>query len=194
MGNLIYAGRALIEDMLPTIAFAILVALHVDIRIATAVSAAISVAQLVIYKARKRPIAPLQWASLGLVLVFGTAGILTNDARFLMAKPTLIYAIIGAVMLKRGWMLRYLPPMAEGRGEGAMIAFGYVWAGLMFVTGIANLVVAIAFPASWPLFLATFPTFSKIGLFAIQYLTVRHFAMRQYAAEQAAQTEAVQAA
>jgi intracellular septation protein len=190
MGNLIFAGRALIQDMLPTIAFAVLVALKVDIRVATAVAMLISLGQIGFFAATKRPIAPLQWASLGLVVLFGTAGILTNDARFLMAKPTLIYAIIGVVMLKKGWMLRYLPPVAEGRGAGAMIAFGYVWAGLMFVTGAANLVFALAFTSMWPAFLAIFPTVSKVGLFAIQYLTVRHFAIKETRAAEQAQAEA----
>jgi intracellular septation protein A len=191
MGNLIFAGRGLVQDLLPTIVFAILIALHVDVRIATGTSVAVSVAQIALQGlVWKRPIAPLQWASLGLVLVFGTAGILTNDPRFLMAKPTLIYMIVGVVMLKRGWMLRYLPPHAEGRGGSAMIAFGYVWAGLMFVTGAANLVTAVWFPAIWPAYLAIFPTTSKLALFAIQYLTVRHVAMREAMAEAAAKGQA----
>jgi intracellular septation protein len=190
LGNLIFAGRGLVQDMLPTIVFAILIALHVDVRLATATSVALSLAQIALRGlVLKRPIAPLQWAGLGLVLVFGAAGILTNDARFLMAKPTLVYTIVGAVMLKRGWMLRYLPPVAEGRGASAMIAFGYVWAGLMFVTAASNLVVAISFPALWPAYLATFPTASKIALFAVQYATVRRVAMRQFMAEAAAKAQ-----
>jgi intracellular septation protein len=191
MGNLFFAGRALVQDLLPTIVFAILIALHVDVRIATGTSVALSIAQIVLQGlVWKRPIAPLQWASLGLVLVFGTAGILTNDARFLMAKPTLIYTIVGLVMLKRGWMLRYLPPVAQGRGASAMIVFGYVWAGLMFVTAATNLVTAVWFPAIWPAYLAIFPTTSKIALFAVQYLTVRHFAIRELRAEAASQAQA----
>ena len=88
------------------------------------------------------------------------------------------------VMLKKGWMLRYLPPVAQGRGAGVMVVFGYVWAGLMFLTGAANLVTAIWFSAYWPAFMAVFPTVSKVGLFAAQYLTVRTFAMRELKAEQ----------
>jgi intracellular septation protein A len=184
MRNLIFAGRALIQDLLPTIAFAILVAFKVDVRICAAVAAAISLGQIALCAATRRPIAPLQWASLGLVLVFGTASILTNDARFLMAKPTLIYAVIGVVMLRKGWMLRYLPPIAQGRGAGATVVFGYVWAGLMFLTGAANLVTAIWFSAFWPAFMAVFPMVSKIALFAVQYLTVRAFVIRELKADQ----------
>jgi intracellular septation protein A len=194
MGNLIHAGRALGQDLLPTIIFAILVALHVDMRIATLASFGFSVGQIVLQLILRRPVAPLQWASLGLVLLFGAAGVLTHDARFLMAKPTLIYFIVGAVMLKRGWMLRYLPPAAEGRGARYMIAFGYAWSGLLFLTGAANLVVAIAFPALWPAFLAIFPTTSKIALFAIQYVTVRALILRDVRAEMAMQAPAQAAA
>lgn len=197
MGNLIYAGRALVADLLPTIAFAVMIALKVDVRVATGVSVAISVAQIAVYAlVMKKPVAPLQWASLGLVLVFGAAGILTNDARFLMAKPTLIYAIIGAVMLKRGWMLRYLPPIAQEHGAAAQIAFGYVWAGLMFATAAANLVIAVWFQAWWPAFLAVVPTASKIVLFAIHFATVRHISIRNAtaAAKASAAQVAVQAA
>jgi intracellular septation protein A len=158
MTNLFHAGRALLQDLLPTIVFAVLIALHVDVRIATAASAAVSLAQIVLQLALRKPVAPLQWASLGLVLTFGTAGILTNDARFLMAKPTLVYTIVGVVMLKRGWMLRYLPPIAAEHGRGAQIAFGYVWAGLMFLTAGLNLVFAVGFPQAWPAFLAIFLT------------------------------------
>lgn len=186
MNGLFFAARALIQDLAPTLVFAVLIALKVDARVATAAAMAVGLAQILYMRARKLEIAPLQWASLGLVLLFGTATILTNDARFLMAKPSIIYAIVGVVMLKRGWMMRYLPPHAEGRGQNVMIAFGYVWAGLMFATGAANLVVAILFPAHWVAFMAVVPTVSKLALFGVQYLTVRYFAIREFKAEQAA--------
>src|SRR5205085_7338142 len=114
------------------------------------------------------------WASLALVLVFGTASLFLHDIRFLMAKPTVIYLIIASVMLKPGWMLRYMPPIAAGHGEKAMVAFGYVWAGLMVLTAAANLFMAILHPQLWPAFMAVFPMASKIVLFAIQFATIRH--------------------
>lgn len=194
MGHLIHAGRALMQDLLPTVVFAVLVALKVDVLVATLCAAGISVAQLLLQMALRRPIAPLQWAGLGLVVVFGTAGVLAHDARFLMVKPTLVYSIVGAVMLKRGWMLRYLPPVAAGHADGPMIAFGYVWAGLMFVTAAANLVIAVGFTPLWPAFLAVFPLASKLGLFAVQFLTVRFIARRRILSARALEGQAPQAA
>jgi intracellular septation protein len=178
MNNLIHAGRALGTDLLPTLVFAALVALKVDVVVATGASILTGVAQIVWMKLTRREISRLQWASLALVLTFGAAAILAHDARFLMAKPTIVYAIVGVVMLQRGWMLRYMPPAAKGHGEKPMIVFGYVWAGLMFATGAGNLITAIWFPAVWPAYLAIFPLISKIALFAIQYVTVRHLAIR----------------
>jgi hypothetical protein len=46
------------------------------------------------------------------------------------------------------------------------------------VTAAANLVFAIAWPALWPAYLATFPLISKIALFAVQFVTVRHLSIR----------------
>jgi len=123
--------------------------------------------------------------SLALVLVFGAASLVLHDIRFLMAKPTLIYLILTVMMLKRGWMLRYMPAVAIGHGEGPMIVFGYVWAGLMALTGAANLVVAVRFPDIWPAFLAIFPTTSKMVLFAVQFATVRHLTIRSVRAQRA---------
>jgi intracellular septation protein A len=183
MQNLILALRPLAWDFLATIAFAAMTAMHVDVRVAAGLSWGVGVAQVIGMKLLRRPIAQLQWAGLGLALVFGLASMATRDPRFVMVKPTLIYLAIGTVMLKRGWMLRYLPPRALGHAEDLMIAWGYVWAGLMFLTGAANLVVALWFTAAWPAFLAVVPMASKLGLFAIHYVSVRRVVRRRIAAQ-----------
>jgi intracellular septation protein len=193
MNNLLYAARPLISDFLPTIVFAVLVAMKVDVRIATGAALLVGIAQVAIQRLLKRKIELLQWASLGLVVVFGTLGVLTSDPRFLMAKPTIVYLAVGAVMLKRGWMLRYMPPIASEHGKPLMVTFGYVWAGLMVLTALANLFVAVVLPSRWPAFIAVVPLASKIALFAVQYATVRFYVRRRVIAEMArahAQTQA----
>ncbi len=42
-------------------------------------------------------------------------------------------------MLKPGWMTRYLPPEALEYVPDLGYAFGFVWAGLMFVSAVLNL-------------------------------------------------------
>jgi intracellular septation protein A len=186
MNSLLFALRPLANDFLSTIVFVVLIALKVDVTIAVAAGMAIGIGQFAYLLVRRRPIAPLQWMSIALVLVFGTASFLTHDARFVMAKPTIIYAIIGTVMLKPGWMLRYMPPIARGHAEDVMTIFGFIWAGLMFLTGAANLAMALAFTAYWPAFMAVFPMASKLVLFAIQYGATRTVVRRRVIAQRGA--------
>jgi intracellular septation protein A len=105
-----------------------------------------------------------------------------------MIKPTVVYLTIGAAMMQRGWMERYMPP--EGRAfipTRVIVGWGYVWAGLMFLTATANLVIAVALGhQAWALFVGAFPLASKLVLFAINYLSIRQVAMRNHRAEQAA--------
>ncbi len=186
MSSLVHAAKPLLLDFLSTIVFLVLVAMKVDPTIAASLAIGLGVAQVLFLKFTGRPVAPLQWMGLGLVLVFGTASLLTHDTRFLMVKPTIVYLLVGGVMLQRGWMLRYLPPVAAGHGEDVMIAFGYVWAALMLFTAVANAVVAIAFTSHWVSFMAIFPMASKGALFAIQYGVTRTIVRRRIIASREA--------
>ena len=187
MKNLFYAARPLVSDMLSTILFAALFALTNNIYLSTAAAIALGIGQVGYEKLRGKPVPGMQWASLGLVTVLGGATLLTGDPRFVMVKPTVIYLTIGAAMMQRGWMERYMPP--QGRPyvpTGVIVRWGYVWAGLMFVTAVANLVIAVAFGhKTWLLFVGAFPLVSKLALFAINYISIRHVAMRNARAEQA---------
>ena len=53
-----------------------------------------------------RRIEPMQWMSLGLVVVLGGATMLTQSPRFMMIKPTIVHFAVAAVMLRPGWMIR----------------------------------------------------------------------------------------
>src|SRR3954469_18639404 len=169
MYNLLYAARPILIDSLGVIFFAALMALGMSPAHAAAIGVATTIGHVLILKFLRRPVAPLQWMSLVLVLASGLATYATDDPRFVMVKATIVYAAIGTVMLKPGWMLRYIPPVAKAHVEDVATVFGYLWAGLIFTTGAANLVVALAFTAWWPAFVATVPLASKILLFAVQF-------------------------
>ena len=68
----------------------------------------------------------------------GSATLITNDPRFVMIKPSLIYVIVGIVMLKPGWINRYLPPIAMELVPDIAFILGYVWAGLMLFSAGLN--------------------------------------------------------
>jgi intracellular septation protein len=100
---------------------------------------------------------------------------MTNNARFMMVKPTIIHFAIGAVMLRPGWMERYMPPIVkEHVSERALALNGYAWAALMFVLGVSNLyVAAYCSPATWAWFISVVAIGAKAAAFAAQYVVLQ---------------------
>jgi intracellular septation protein A len=185
--GLIVAGRELATDLLSSLLFAVLLSFTHDATFSIGVAIAAGVVQIGWLTLRGRKADAMQWMSLGLVVVFGGASLFTHDPRFLMFKPTLIYCAVGAVMLKRGWMTRYIPGPALEWAPDVTTVFGYVWAGMMFTTAAINLaLVANGDPKAWAWFLGVFPLSSKLGLFAVQYLTTRFIVIRRVRAAGAA--------
>ncbi len=177
---LLYAGKWLLADLLSTLVFVGLFALTHNVYASTGLAIAIGIGQIAYLKHRATPIDAIQWLSLGLVTVLGGASLVMQDPRFIMVKPTLIYCAIGAVMLRRGWLNRYMPPVALQWSGDVAIVFGYAWAGMMFTTAALNLLLlAYGTPALWALFLSTFPLASKLGLFGVQYVTTRFITIRR---------------
>jgi intracellular septation protein A len=73
------------------------------------VAVAAGLAQLARILATGRQVEPMQWISLGLVVVLGGATVLTQSPRFMMVRPTIVHLAVAVAMLWRGWMIRYLP-------------------------------------------------------------------------------------
>jgi intracellular septation protein A len=184
MKTLAYAIRPLATDMLATLFFAALFALTKNLLLSTAVGIAIGIGQIAWLLYRRRKIAALQWASVGLVIVMGGAAIATNDPRFIMIKPTIVYIVVAASMLQPGWMLRYMPPISLPYLPRALIVGGgYGWAALMALTAVLNLYFAFeTSPATWAAFVGIFPMASKLTAFAIHYVTFRAIGRRNAAA------------
>ena len=146
----------------------------------------LGVAQICWQFARKRPIDTMQWMTLFLVLGSGAATLITNDPRFVMVKPSLIYAIVGVMMLKPGWVNRYLPPVAIEVVLVPDIAFilGFVWSGLMFFSAALNVIVVLNFSvATWASFMSIYAIVSKAALFLIAYATMRYIGVRRHRAQ-----------
>jgi intracellular septation protein A len=181
MKNFLYAVRPLVYDSLGIIVFAVLVMLGVDVLAAAIVGAVIAAAVVLFDLARHHPVPALQWISLVLMLVSAAATYLTNDPRFVMVKPSVVYLLVGGVMLKPGWMNRYVPEDSLPLVGDLMTFFGFIWAGLMFLTALLNLVIAVRFTSIWPEFIAVFPLASKIALFLIHFASVRIIARRRLA-------------
>lgn len=187
MKSLLHSARFLASDMASTIFFLALYMLTKSIPLSVACGVALGVGQIGWEFARKRPIDAMQWMSLFLVVASGIATFLTKDPRFVMMKASAIYVIVGVVMLKPGWMNRYLPPIALEKVPDLAYVFGFVWAGLMFLSAAVNIAVAMTQSiVAWTAFMATYALASKLGLFGVQYLTMRFIGRRRWTAAQAA--------
>jgi intracellular septation protein len=132
MKSLFDAGKLLLLDMASTFFFLVVYLLTGNITLSVLLAMALGAAQIGWQIARRQPIDTMQWMSLFLVLGAGTVTLITDDPRFVMVKPSVIYVIVGIVMLKPGWINRYLPPVAKEFVPDIAVIFGYAWAGLMF--------------------------------------------------------------
>jgi len=104
----------------------------------------------------------------------GGATILFHDPRFVMLKPTLILGFIGAVMLKPGWMIPYLPPAAPEASRPLLVAIGYVWAAMHFILAAANIAVAnLASQKTWAILSTTGPWVVFVPIWGVSWWLVR---------------------
>jgi intracellular septation protein A len=164
----------LATDFLSTIVFLAVYLISGNVLLATGVAIASSVAQVVYAHVKREPLGFMTYASLALVIVLGTATLLTNDPRFVLAKPAIAHFAIGAIMLKRGWMLRYMPPIvAETIPEYVTFA-GFAWAALMFALGCGTVAIAMTGDIRlWAFYVSFVLLGAKLAAFAIQYVAFR---------------------
>jgi hypothetical protein len=110
----------------------------------------------------------------------------------MLFKPSVIYVIVGTVMLKPGWMNRYLPPIARATASDVAVIVGFVWAALMFVSAAVNAFVAIAWSVqTWAMVMPIFGIVSKLAVFACGFLAIRLTVVRRIGAMPANQREAL---
>jgi intracellular septation protein A len=164
----------LATDFFSTIVFLVIYLVTDNIVLATAVAIAGAIGQVIYSRIKGREFGFMTWASLALVIVLGTATILTNDPRFVLAKPAIAHFAVGAVMLRRGWMLRYMPPqVADTIPEYVTIA-GFAWAALMFALGAGTIAIAMTGDLKlWTIYVSVVAVGAKIAAFAIQYIVFR---------------------
>ena len=178
MKDLFESGKLLLLDMAATLFFLVLYLLTHNIPLSVVLGMALAVTQIGWQAARRKPIDTMQWMSLFLVLGAGTVTLITNDPRFVMIKPSVIYIIVGVVMLKRGWMNRYLPPIAIELVPDIAVIVGYAWSGLMFFSAALNVIVALNFDVvTWSVTMSIYGIVSKAAMFLVGYTVMRSIAV-----------------
>jgi intracellular septation protein A len=164
----------LATDFFSTIMFLAVYFATDRVLLATGVAIATSVAQVVHARIKRESLGFMTYASLALVIVLGSATLLTNDPRFVLAKPAIAHFAIGAIMLKRGWMLRYMPAIVTETIPEYVTAAGYAWAALMFALGAGTIAIALTGDIKlWALYVSVVAIGAKIAAFAVQYVAFR---------------------
>ena len=161
-------------DFLSTIVFLALYLTTGNVVLATCVAIAGAIVQLIYARIKGQQLGFMTYASLALVIVLGSATLWTDDPRFVLAKPAIAHFAIGAIMLKRGWLLRYMPPLvAETIPEYVTFA-GYAWAVLMFALGAGTIAVALTGDMKlWAIYVSVVAIGAKVAAFAVQYVAFR---------------------
>jgi intracellular septation protein len=171
----------LLLDFLSTLFFLIVVFVTGNVALAIVLGIAAGLIQVAVQKYLGIPVPPMQLMALGLVVVLGSTAMITNDSRFVMIKPSISRFAFGVIMLRRGWVGRYLPRITRETLPAAVIErTGYAWAAVMFGLSILNLIVAMTLSVqAWVLYASTVPTIVKIVAFLATYLVLRSMVNRR---------------
>ncbi len=158
----------LLIDFFPIILF--FVAFKVwGIYTATAVAIAATIAQIVYLRVRNGRVEPMQWVSLGVIVVFGGATLLSHSDTFIKWKPTVLYWLMGTALVVgqlffRKNLIRSLMGGQMELPEAAWRTMNWSWTAFFLVMGVVNLWVAYTFSTdAW----VNFKLFGGIGLMAV---------------------------
>jgi intracellular septation protein len=164
----------LASDFFSTIVFLALYLTTDNVVLATSVAIAGAVGQVIYSRIKGKPLGFMTYASVALVIVLGSATLLTNDPRFVLAKPAIGHFAIGIIMLKRGWALRYVPSIVAETIPEYVTAAGYAWAVLMFALGAGTIAVASTGDLKlWAFYVSVVLIGAKLTAFAVQYVAFR---------------------
>ena len=158
----------LLLDFFPVLLF--FVALKVwGIFVATAVAIVATLAQIGWQWRQKGHIEPMQWLSLGVIVVFGGATLLTQDETFIKWKPTVLYWLMGLTLwlgyfvFKRNFLRQLMGAQLE-LPDPVWLVLLHSWAGFFAGMGVLNLWVAYQFDTdTW----VSFKLFGGLGLMLV---------------------------
>ncbi|MDE2364575.1 MAG: septation protein IspZ [Hyphomicrobiales bacterium] len=174
--------RRLAGDFFSTILFVVVWTASGSVLAATAVAIAGALAQFAWAKRTGAEMTAISYVSLALVVLLGGATLVTGDPRFVLVKPSLAHFGIGAIMLKKGWMVRYMPPRVLQYAPDLPVVAGYWWAALMI--GLGGGVIATALTGNlriWGVYIFIVAPAAKVVAFAIQYVVFRTIITRRVA-------------
>ena len=170
-------------DFFSTILFVVIWVATDDVAIATVVAVVGAIGQFFWAKRMGYAMNAVSWVGLALIVLLGGATLFTGDSRFVLIKPSLGHFAVGSLMLKRGWMGRYMPPRVMETAPDLPVVAGYCWAALMLSTGAGVVATALTGDAKlWGVFVFGVAPAAKVVAMAAQYATFRVVIGRRIAA------------
>jgi intracellular septation protein len=139
------------------------------IYVATAVAIVATVAQIAWLRYKNGVVEPMQWVSLGVIVVFGGATLLTQNETFIKWKPTVLYWLMGVALwigyfvFKRNFLRQLMGAQLE-LPDPVWLVLLHSWAGFFAAMGVLNLWVAYHFDTdTW----VSFKLFGGLGLMLV---------------------------
>lgn len=157
----------LLLDFFPIIVFFAAFKLF-DIYVATGVAIVATIAQIAYLRYSTGKVEPMQWLSLGVIVLFGGATLLAHNETFIKWKPTVLYwlmataLLVGQVFFRKN-LLKSLMGAQMALPEPAWRVMNWSWMAFFAAMGVINLWVAYQFDTdTW----VNFKLFGGLGLMA----------------------------
>jgi intracellular septation protein len=158
----------LLIDFFPIILFFIAFK-FADIYVATGVAIVATIAQIAWLRYSRGKVEPIQWVSLGVIVLFGGATIIAQNETFIKWKPTVLYWLMGGALAAgqlffRKNLLKSLMGSQLELPENAWRVTNWSWIAFFAAMGVLNLWVAYNFDTNtW----VNFKLFGGLGLMAV---------------------------
>lgn len=176
----------LLLDFFPIILFFVAFKLA-GIYVATGVAIVATIAQIAWLRYSTGKVEPMQWMSLGVIVLFGGATIVAQNDTFIKWKPTVLYWLMGGALLVgqlffRKNLLKSLMGAQMQLPEPAWRVMNWSWAAFFTVMGLLNLWVAFHFDTdTW----VNFKLFGGLGLMAVFVVAQALYLSRYMKADEA---------
>jgi intracellular septation protein len=139
------------------------------IYVATGVAIAASVLQIAWVRHSTGKVEPMQWLSLGVIVLFGGATLISHNDTFIKWKPTALYWLmggalaVGQLVFKRNFIRQMMGAQLQ-LPEPAWRILNWAWAAFFVGMGLLNLWVAYNFDLdTW----VSFKLFGGLGLMVV---------------------------
>ena len=158
----------LLLDFFPIILFFVVFKVW-GIYAATAVAIVATIVQIAYLRFKNGKIEPMQWMSLGVIVLFGGATLLAHDENFIKWKPTVLYWLMGGALLigqlvfKKN-LLRSVMGAQLQLPDAIWLKLNWAWSAFFAVMGALNIWIAYHFDTdTW----VNFKLFGGMGLMVV---------------------------